>query len=516
MAAKVLIVGGAGYIGSAVRALLRAHGHETWVLDDLSTGRLELIRDPGFVCARAGDRQQVLPLLKQERFDCVMHFAAKSLVAESVEYPELYHENNVLQTRALLEMMLEAGVKNFVFSSTCAIFGNPGDADISEGLAKKPINPYGETKLAVETMLGDFATRGLSSVALRYFNAAGAEPGLDVGEWHTPETHLIPKILQAAVQDRVVEIFGTDYPTPDGTCIRDYIHVSDLAAAHEAAMLRLLGRHASEVGSFEAFNLGSEKGYSVKEIFAACEKVLGRKLRSIAKPRRAGDPPRLVANSALARKELQFHPRRTLEDIIGSAWGWEQKRRGLAAQLKAAVFLDRDGTLNADPGYIRDPDDFHIYPGVLEGLAMLQGRGLMLVMVSNQSGVGRGWIKPTELQQVHAKLTALLAEGRVRLDHLELCLHHPDENCGCRKPSPKLLLDAARKFSIDLHASYMVGDKALDLASGRAAGCRASVLVRTGYGLETEKALEPGQAAYVADGLREAARWILKDHASTL
>jgi len=243
--AKVLVTGGAGYVGSAASAWLIDHGHDVWVVDDLSTGHRELALGRGFTQARIGDSDTLVALLTRERFDCVMHFCAFALVGESVEKPQKYFENNVLQTRALLDALVQTADKGkppkFIFSSTCAIFGDPGDAAISESSPKKPMNPYGESKLEAERIMAEYARdRGLQAIALRYFNAAGAEPKLRVGEWHSPESHLIPNVLEAAATGRPMELYGNDYRTPDGTCVRDYVHVWDLAAAHAAAMDRLI------------------------------------------------------------------------------------------------------------------------------------------------------------------------------------------------------------------------------------------------------------------------------------
>lgn len=504
--ANVLVVGGAGYVGSAACAWLIEKGHSVWILDDLSAGHRELILPAvtGFTQARAGDREAVRALLKQERFDCVMHFAAKSLVAESVKKPAEYFENNVTQTQALLETMLECGVTRFIFSSTCAIFGDPGTAPMNESCPKNPMSPYGETKLQAEGVMQDLARgRGLQAVALRYFNACGAEPLSRVGEWHEPETHLIPRVLNAAVNGTPVEIFGTDYSTADGTCVRDYIHIWDLAAAHGAAMERLLA--APIGGRFEAFNLGSENGYSVREIVGACEKVTGIKLKIVEKERRPGDPPRLVADSALARRELGFRIQNSLEEIISSAWHWERKR---ARKLGKAVFLDRDGTINEDPGYLADPDQLKLLPGVAEALHLLKSAGYELIIVSNQSGVGRGLILPEALPKIHDRLQDLLKPSGAAIDHYELCFHHPDDDCHCRKPKPRLIIDAGRKRGIDFAQSFMVGDKASDLWAGKNAGCKSSILVRTGEGRRAETALKSGEADFVADSLMDAAKWI--------
>jgi UDP-glucose 4-epimerase len=280
--AKVLVVGGAGYVGSAACAWLIDHGHDVWILDDLSTGYRELALGRGLTLGQAGDRETVSELLSKERFECAMHFAARSLVSESMKKRDEYFQNNVEQTKVLLETLLDGGVRKFIFSSTCAIFGDPGNQSINEQLPKKPINPYGESKLEAERLLAEFANRrGLQAIALRYFNAAGAEHKTRVGERHFPETHLIPTIIQAAARGQQIPLYGTDYPTPDGTCVRDYVHVSDLAKAHEAAMLRLLAAGKEDSGRFEAFNLGSEDGYSVLEVIRACEKVMGLKLASL-------------------------------------------------------------------------------------------------------------------------------------------------------------------------------------------------------------------------------------------
>ncbi len=506
------MTGGAGYVGSSTAAWLIGRGHDVWILDDLSTGHLELTLGRGFTRARLGDLTTVVPLLRRENFDCVMHFAAKSLVAESVARPALYFENNVEQTRLLLEAMVETSRElksqpRFIFSSTCAIFGDPGDRAIAESLPKNPTNPYGATKLEVEGMLQKMAAeQGLQSVALRYFNAAGTEALLRVGEIHEPETHLIPNILKAVTEDRPVQIFGTDYPTPDGTCVRDYVHVSDLAAAHEAAMNRLLAK--PQGGSFEAFNLGSEAGFSVREMISACERVVGKKIQTVEKPRRPGDPPRLVADSSLAKKELGFKARsNSLESILASAWAWHRKQ----AEPRRAILLDRDGTLNVDPGYLDHPDKLQLFPGVAEALAKLKRAGFRLIVVSNQSGVGRGLIPPEMLPKIHERLGELLKPYGVQIDHYALCIHHPDANCDCRKPKPKLLLDAAQHLNVDLTRSFMVGDKKSDVEAGRAALCGKVALVLSGCGRDAEKelALSSTRPDFTGESLEDIARWIL-------
>lgn len=503
---RILVVGGAGYVGSAACAWLLDRGHEVWVLDDLSTGRRDLALGARLVIGRAGDRAVTDPLFASARFDGVMHFAARSLVAESVAKPELYRENNFEQTRSLLDAMLAHGVRRFVFSSTAAVFGDPGESDLTENAPKRPINPYGETKLAVERMLEELSkTRGLQAVALRYFNAAGAEDGLRVGECHEPETHLIPNVLRAAWEQREVTVFGDDYPTPDGTCVRDYVHVSDLARAHEAALSKLAALPEG-AGFFRDYNLGSATGSTVLEIVRACERETGREIRVKRAARRAGDPPRLVADSRRATAELGFRNREdALGSIIRSAWAWERRRR----EPRPAVFLDRDGTINADPGYLRRAEQMNVLPGVPEALGRLQSAGYRLVVVSNQSGVGRGLIEADEIPRIHARLDELLRPAAAVIDRYELCFHRPEAGCPCRKPKPELLARAARELNLDLARSFMVGDKRTDVQAGRAAGCRASILVRTGAGLEAERELAPGEASLITDSLKDATDWIL-------
>ncbi len=507
---RSLIVGGAGYVGSAFAAYLLDRGEEVWVLDDLSTGHRSLlldsvIREGHFIETRAGNRVALDALFSKFRFDTVYHFAAKSLVAESVRFPELYRENNIDQTRLLLDAMIAHGMKRFVFSSTAAVFGDPGTRDIDEDLEKKPINPYGETKLAVEKMLAEYADlHGLRSIALRYFNAAGAESKSRVGEIHDPETHLIPNVLAAGLAGRPVSIFGDDYPTLDGTCVRDYVHVDDLAAAHGAAAARMAGEAEGTKG-FEAFNLGSSAGFSVKEVIGEAERVLGKKIAVKIEPRRPGDPAKLVAVSERAKKVLGFAPRaNSLASILESALMWERKKQA----PKKAVFLDRDGTLNFDPGYISDHEKFDIIPGVPAALKRLVDAGYLLVVVSNQSGIARGKITMSELRRIHSKLDRVLLADGVRIHHYALCFHHPDENCECRKPKPKLVLDTAAKYHIDLSKSFMIGDKASDVECGRNAKVAGSFLVGTGYGVEDAKTL-PGSKDIFFPTLGEAVDRIL-------
>ncbi|MBX9769612.1 MAG: UDP-glucose 4-epimerase GalE, partial [Bdellovibrionales bacterium] len=239
--AHVLVVGGAGYIGSAMVALLMDDGHQVTILDNLSTGHRELVLSDSFFLGQCGSRLTLNQIFEKSKIDCVMHFAAKSIVPESIQFPDLYYENNVLQTTVLLNAMLDHGVNNLVFSSTCATYGEVQTPSISEEQPQQPVNPYGQTKLEAELLMRKLAaSRGLRTVSLRYFNACGAEAKLRAGEWHEPETHLIPRLLQAALKNETAQVYGNDYPTPDGTCVRDYVHVSDLARAHALAMGWLL------------------------------------------------------------------------------------------------------------------------------------------------------------------------------------------------------------------------------------------------------------------------------------
>lgn len=320
---KILVVGGAGYIGSHMVKYLSRRGHAVTVLDDLSTGHRDAVIGAELVVGNLADRALLDQLLSQGGFDGVMHFAASSLVGESVADPAKYYRNNVAGTQNLLDAMREHGPQCFIFSSTAAIFGNPVSELIDEEHPKAPINPYGRSKLMVEQMLADYdAAYGLRSSCLRYFNAAGADPEGELGERHDPETHLIPLVLQAASGRRShISIFGDDYDTPDGTCIRDYIHVEDLCEAHMLALQRLL-----EGGASRAYNLGNGNGFSVAQVIEAARAVTGQPIPAEKAPRRPGDPPRLVAASARAREELGWTPRfDALETIIEHAWAVERK-----------------------------------------------------------------------------------------------------------------------------------------------------------------------------------------------
>lgn len=320
MSKHVLVCGGAGYIGAhAARALAEA-GHTVTVFDNLSTGHREAVRWGGLVEGDVRDAAALEKLFADHRFDAVMHFCARSLVGESVRDPYAYYDNNVTGTLRLLEAMRAAGVERLVFSSTAAVFGTPQSERVNETHPRAPINPYGASKHMVEQVLADAATAyGLHSVALRYFNAAGASPSGDIGESHSPETHLIPNALRAVLgQGEGLRLFGNDYPTRDGTCVRDYVHVDDLAAAHLAA-LDYMEAHPGA----HAFNLGNGNGFSVLEVVEAVERVSGRELPRTWAERRPGDPPTLVAASDRARRDLGWSPGYTgIDAIIDTAWRW--------------------------------------------------------------------------------------------------------------------------------------------------------------------------------------------------
>jgi UDP-glucose 4-epimerase len=319
---RILVTGGAGYVGSVTVERLVERGHDVTVLDSLVTGHAEsVIPEASLVVGSFGDEQIVRELLRVHRIEAVLHCAARSLVGESMAKPELYYRENVVGGLALLDAMRGEGVDRLVLSSTAAVYGEPRSTPIAEDDAKDPINPYGATKLAFEGMLRAYSAYGLRAVALRYFNVAGASERN--GEQHNPETHLIPNVLRAAAQGTPVNLFGDDYPTPDGTPIRDYIHVEDLADAHLAA----LERTAGSTPGFEAMNLGSGAGFSVREVVAATEGVVGHPIRIAMGPRRAGDPPVLVASNGRAAERLGWHPARgSLEEMIGSAWRWTSAR----------------------------------------------------------------------------------------------------------------------------------------------------------------------------------------------
>lgn len=321
---RILVTGGAGYVGShAVLALAEA-GHDVTVLDDLSTGYREAVHGALLVQGDITDRQGLERVLDAfGPFDAAMHFAARTQVGESMEDPGGYFRVNVAGTLTLLETLVRRGVRKLVFSSSAAVYGEPRQAPIPEDHPLAPQNPYGESKRMVEAMLAWFErAHGLRWVSLRYFNAAGADPLGRTGERHDPETHLIPSVLLAAAGRRdAVEIFGTDWPTPDGTCIRDFVHVSDLAEAHRLAL-----EHLAAGGPSDVFNLGSGRGWSVREVVETCRRVTGRDFPVRIGPRRPGDPAMLVASNEKARRILGWKPRfLSLEEMVKTAWEWHRR-----------------------------------------------------------------------------------------------------------------------------------------------------------------------------------------------
>src|SRR5438132_5901047 len=319
---RILVTGGAGYIGSHAVRLFLARGHDVWVVDNLSYGHRAAVPAERLVVADLNESHRLDQVLLERRIDAVVHFAAYAYVGESVTDPAKYYQNNLVNTLNLMECLRRHRVARFVFSSTCATYGTPHTVPITEDESQKPINPYGQTKLTVERALADYAQAyGWGYAALRYFNASGASPDGAIGEDHTPETHLIPLVIQAAMGQRPhIEIFGTDYHTPDGTCIRDYIHVDDLAEAHLLALEKL------QPGSELKYNLGIGKGYSVREVIRVVEEVTGKKVPVKEGPRRAGDPPVLVASSEKIQEELGWKPHYTeLRRIVETAWNWHSK-----------------------------------------------------------------------------------------------------------------------------------------------------------------------------------------------
>jgi UDP-glucose-4-epimerase GalE len=319
---RVLVTGGAGYIGSHTTALLRASGHEVFVFDNLSAGHREAVPPGCLIECDLGDKPGIERALRERSIEAVVHFAAFCYVGESVTDPAKYYRNNIVGTLNLLDAMRATGVSRIVFSSTCATYGVPLEVPITENEPQKPVNPYGFTKLAIEHALIDYARAyNLAPIALRYFNASGAARDGSIGEDHDPETHLIPLVLQVALGQRPhIQVFGTDYPTSDGTCIRDYIHVEDLADAHLRAIERV------RAGEFQAFNLGTGRGYSVREVIELSRQITGRPIAVVEGPRRAGDPPELVAAADKARRELGWVSKLAdLKAIIESAWRWHRE-----------------------------------------------------------------------------------------------------------------------------------------------------------------------------------------------
>ncbi len=327
MPQSILVTGGAGYIGAhACKALARA-GYHPVAYDNLSRGHESAVRWGPLVVGDIADATRLGTALAEHRIAAVMHFAAYAYVGESVGDPALYYRNNLSGTLVLLDAMRQAGVRNIVFSSTCATYGIPETVPIAEGAPQRPVNPYGETKLAIERALYWYSQAyEMRSVALRYFNAAGADGQGEIGEDHEPETHLVPLVVKTALGRRpAIEMYGTDYPTPDGTAVRDYIHVDDLAQAHVAALELLI---AGDGAAAVAFNLGTGEGFSVREVIATAERICGRPIAVRAAPRRAGDPPVLVADPRLAIATLGWRARYSaLENIIRTALAWQERAR---------------------------------------------------------------------------------------------------------------------------------------------------------------------------------------------
>lgn len=321
---NILVIGGAGYIGSHMVRMLAKQGYNPVVFDNLSKGHREAVANYPFELGDLGDKARLTEVFKKYGIEAVMHFAAFAEVGESVKEPSKYYHNNVAKVLDLLDALVENDIKYFVFSSTAATFGEPVRPKIDESHPQNPINPYGNTKLMVEKILADFDTAyGLKATALRYFNASGADDSGEIGESHNPETHLIPIVLQAAAGKRAsIKMFGTDYPTPDGTCVRDYVHVNDLARAHILALEKMFKDNVSE-----RFNLGSGNGFSVAEIVKEAKRITGIDFTVEKAPRRDGDPAVLVADSAKAERILGWKPQYNLTRIIETSWNWEQHRK---------------------------------------------------------------------------------------------------------------------------------------------------------------------------------------------
>ena len=330
MSRHILVSGGAGYIGSHTCKLLARQGYTPITLDNLVYGHRRAVRWGPFIEGCVGDKHLVAHILREHAVRAVIHFAGYAYVGESMQEPGKYFHNNIANTLELLDAMDEAGVRVVVFSSSCATYGYPERIPIGEDQAQRPVNPYGESKLFIERALHWYACcRGFRYAALRYFNAAGADPEGDLGEQHDPETHLIPLVIQAALGERpYVEIFGTDYPTPDGTAVRDYIHVTDLAQAHVRA-LQALDRGPASL----ALNLGTGRGHSVRQVIAAVERVCGGSVPVKEAARRAGDPAELVADPGRARQHLDWTPHYSdLDTIVETAWQWFSRRHGVEGE----------------------------------------------------------------------------------------------------------------------------------------------------------------------------------------
>jgi UDP-glucose 4-epimerase len=344
----ILIAGGAGYIGSHVNKLLNQKGYETIVYDNLSRGHREFIKWGEFFEGDLSDIGRLRVCFESYRIEAVMHFSAFAFVGESIAHPEKYYQNNVIGTLNLLQVMREFGVNHFLFSSTCATYGLPEKIPIPENHPQNPINPYGRTKLIIEEALKDYdRAYSLKHINLRYFNAAGADPDGEIGERHHPETHLIPLVIYAAAGlNEEIKIFGTDYPTKDGTCIRDYIHVMDLADAHIKALQYLMDKNRSD-----SFNLGNGHGHSVREVIEAVKKVSKKDFKVVEAERREGDPSVLISSSEKAIETLNWKPRyEDIETIIETAWEWHQK----------ALPLQKDQTNQINQTDQKDEKDLEI------------------------------------------------------------------------------------------------------------------------------------------------------------
>ncbi|MCX8123212.1 MAG: UDP-glucose 4-epimerase GalE [Spirochaetes bacterium] len=325
---NILVTGGAGYIGSHVTRLLAKKGFNPIVYDNLSGGFVDFVKGFEFIEGDIGDFDKLLHVLSHYKIECVMNFASYIAVGESVQYPLKYYENNVAKTLTLFEAMIKTNVKRFIFSSSAAVYGNPEIVPIPEESKMKPESPYGKTKYFIEEVLKDLSSSdNFSAISLRYFNAAGADESGEIGESHVPETHLIPLVIRAVLDPGyTITIFGTDYNTPDGTCIRDYIHVNDLGDAHILALEKLL-----ESGKSDVFNLGNGRGFSVKEVIDSVRRITGKEFKVQEGARRPGDPAVLVASSQKAKNSLNWQPRYTdIDSIVASAWKWEsqKKRKG--------------------------------------------------------------------------------------------------------------------------------------------------------------------------------------------
>lgn len=318
----ILIVGGAGYIGSHINKQLHRQGYATMVLDNLVYGHREFVKWGKFIEGDLKDEVLLERIFNENKIDAVMHFSAYAYVGESVTNPAKYYNNNVGNTLHLLDAMMRHQVKYFIFSSTCATYGEVKKMPITEKFPQNPINPYGRSKLMVEKIMEDYREAyGLNYCALRYFNAAGADPEAEIGEWHNPETHLIPLVLDAAIGKRKsITVFGSDYSTPDGTCVRDYIHVNDLADAHMKAL-----HYIQENNCSENFNLGNGQGYSVNDIIAMSRNVTKKEIKVEKAERRSGDPAELIGSGEKAKQILGWRPNFNLQQIIETAWKWHQK-----------------------------------------------------------------------------------------------------------------------------------------------------------------------------------------------